>query len=223
MGDFAIAACCEDGCAILTNKISTQNHEEEAEFINDDPLIEKVIQSKLKIKNQECEIKSPADNFNIVIIAYGSYDERKKIFKEIKDEMRSYLLSFYRVIPLQVLAFRIGYFVKNHKFGQIDVILASWTSLNGCELYKIDSYGENFKCFGCSIGYNSKNITNKLLNFNFKNTKCHQMLRKLTKLAVKSTEHVENIQLSSICEATVGKHQICENEVIEDIINCASD
>lgn len=225
MNHFAVALCCKNGYAIVVN---TSHSEESTDDDQNDPLVEKVITSKLRSPSntEQCEVKSPSDCLNMAIIVYGSADERRKIFEKIRDVMRSYLLRHYHVIPMEVLASTLGDFLKKseldfYSFENVEVILASWTAITGTELYKIASNGEYYKCFTCTIGNNVDKIESDLAELDIAEFTSRELLVNVMKISLKHSDYDDDIQLSWTCRETHGRHQNCETELYDDIMEQA--
>lgn len=222
MGDSAIVVGSKNGCAIIIRREFSES--DESSSSSDDSLLEKTIKSKLKIPSQfrQCEVKSPTDRLDIAIVAYGSADEREKIFTEIKNEMRSYLLSFYTTIPLNILSDSIGSFIKNFKIlndaWSAEVIIATWNSQTGCELYAIDSNGDAYKCFGNAIGQQKKALQKQLFKIDPTNFEISKLLENITNILVQEFDETDNYQLSWICDKSNGRHQKCDEKVVADIM-----
>lgn len=218
MGDFCIALCGSNGCIFVVNKHS--KIEEEWDDFDSDVLLLEVIKSNLKIPNKirKCELKSSTNNKSEVIITYGNTDERKLIFGTIIDEKRSYLLSFYKPMPLHILSNRVSDLMRKMASSNPEVILASWTNDNHCELYSISANGESNKCFGCVIGHQKENIKEALLKLDFRVLNVRQLLTAVVKLALEFCDEEDDLQLSWICDETNGEHQICDQKLVDNVM-----
>jgi len=218
MGDFSIAVCGTNGCVFVV-----RNHSESEEESNDsdtDVLLLKVIKSNLKVHNEtrNCVTKSPSDTRNAVMIVYGNSDERKLIFGAIRDERRSYLLSFNNPIPLHLLSSGLSDFMRKMNTPYPEAILASWTDKNECELYSVNANGENYKCFGCVIGHQKELIKEALLKLDFKALNVRQLLTGVVKVALEFCDEEDDLQISWICDETNGKHQIFDKKLVDDVM-----
>ena len=218
MGDFCIALCGTNGCIFIIKKHI--KIEEDSEDFNSDVLLLEVIKSNLKISNEirKCEVKSQTDNKNEVIITYGNSDERKLIFGAIIDERRSYLLSFYNPIPFHILSNRVSDFMRKMTSSYPEVILASWTDKNECELYSVSANGESYKCFGCVIGHQKEYIKEALLKLDFRALNVRQLLTDVVKLALEFCAEEDDLQFSWICDETNEQHQICDKKLVDDVM-----
>lgn len=219
MGDFCIALTGTNGCIFVTKK-HHQLTEESDDFESDELLLE-VIKSNLQIHNEvrKCEAKSPADSQNTIIIAYGDSIERKLIFGAIKDERRSYLLSFYNPMPISFLSSRISDFMRRFSSTEPEIIFASWTGQNKCELYTARANGDDYKCFGCVIGHQKEYIKEALLKIELKDLNVRQLLPKVVKIALEfCDEEDDDLLLSWICDETNGKHQFCDKKLVDDVM-----
>jgi hypothetical protein len=218
MGDFCIALCGANGCIFVVKE-----HCEVEEDSNDsesDELLLKVIKSKLQVRNEtrKCVIKSPSDDMNAVVIVYGTSDERKSIFSGVKDERRSYFLSFYNPIPLHILSSGLSDFMRKMDSSHPEAILAAWTDKNECELYSVNANGENYKCFGCVIGHQKEYIKEALLKIDFKALNVRQLLTDVVKIALEFCDEEDDLQVSWISDETNGKHQICDKKLVDDVM-----
>jgi Proteasome subunit len=164
MSDLTIAVCGNDGCVLFMNHVCCETDSDGEDFFEKDPLLKKVIKSKLKMPDTvgKCKLKCLGKTMCAVI--YGNNEETKSASKIIRDDLRNCRLQHNNSITLSSLCEKIGFKIhqSNFKSHTFQIILATWTNTNGAELYFLDSYGERFKCCLYAIGSESKNVNLKL-------------------------------------------------------------
>jgi len=177
--------------------------------------VEKIVQSKLYEPDANKRIFSVDRHIGIAVS--GLLPDGRALVDHAANECSSYRADFGSSVPIKYLVERISGYMHAYTlysavrpFGAA-VMVGSWTSSEGAQLFCLEPSGVHYGYWGCSAGKARQAAKTEIEKLKTKDMTCKELLKEAAKIIYQVHDEVKDkmfeLELSWVTEATGGRHE----------------
>uniref|UniRef100_A0A023GGX0 Proteasome subunit alpha type n=1 Tax=Amblyomma triste TaxID=251400 RepID=A0A023GGX0_AMBTT len=186
--------------------------------------VEKLVTSKLYEAGANKRIFTV--DWHVGVAVAGLLADAKQVVETARVEASNYRSEYGSAIPLRYLKDRVALYMHAYTlysavrpFGS-SVLLGSYDSLDGPQLYCIDPSGTSWGYFGCAIGKARQAAKTEMEKLNMKDLDCRQLIKEAARIIYVVHDEVKDknfeLELSWVCKESDGKHEFVPKDVYHE-------
>lgn len=183
--------------------------------------VEKLVTSKLYEAGANKRIFTVDRHVGVAVA--GLLADAKQVVETARVEASNYRSEYGSAIPLRYLKDRVALYMHAYTlysavrpFGS-SVLLGSYDSQDGAQLYCIDPSGTSWGYFGCAIGKARQAAKTEMEKLNMKDLDCRQLIKEAARIIYVVHDEVKDknfeLELSWVCKESDGKHEFVPKDV----------
>lgn len=190
--------------------------------------VEKLVTSKLYEAGANKRIFTIDQHVGVAVA--GLLADAKQVVETARIEASNYRSDYGSPIPLKFLKDRVAQYMHAYTlysavrpFG-CSLLMGTYDS-DGPQLYCIDPSGTSWGYFGCAIGKAKQSAKTELEKHDMKSIPCKDLIKEAAKIIYIIHDEVKDknfeLELSWVCEASDGKHQLVPKDVFQEAADYA--
>ncbi|EDV20266.1 expressed hypothetical protein [Trichoplax adhaerens] len=191
--------------------------------------VEKILSSRLHEKSSNQKIYNVDRHVGMGFA--GIQADGRKVVSIARDEASEYRQNYGSDVPLKQLVNRVASYIHAYTlyssvrpFG-VSAVLASYSEAYGPELYMIEPSGLYWGYRACAAGKAKQAVKTELEKIKANDMTCEEIVKEIARIIYVVHDEIKDklfeLELSWVCKATNGEHQLVPADIASEAIRLA--